>query len=343
MTPLQHLNDLFVTLFADTAALRRFLAFHAPDVRHEVPDSTLADAAFTASDMLLRRNAVTPALIRALIDLAPGRRVQIEAVARVLRVTPVDPVGLDDDVCDVLLVTVTDIETRTALDAMARATGQPATMRFGGEKTYFRCGRLGGAAVMLVRSEMGSDGVGAAVTTVRDAIAEVRPAAIVMLGLAFGVEPTRQSLGDVLISKQIQGYDLRRVGTDGKDGTPVVTMRGDRVSASPKLLDRFRTAGLTWTRARVSAGLLLSGQTLVDHVGYRDGLRALAPEAIGGEMEGAGVYAAAGRIDWILVKAICDWADGEKHVDKLARQTTAAENAAELVVAAIAQGGFARG
>ena len=64
------------------------------------------------------------------------------------------------------------------------------------------------------------------------------------------------------------------------------------------------------------------------------------PEAIGGEMEGAGVYAAAGKTDWILVKAICDWADGTKHVDKEARQKAAATNAAELVVEAIGQGGF---
>ena len=32
-------------------------------------------------------------------------------------------------------------------------------------------------------------------------------------------------------------------------------------------------------------------------------------------MEGAGLAAAAGRVGvpWILVKAICDWGDGQKH------------------------------
>jgi len=32
-------------------------------------------------------------------------------------------------------------------------------------------------------------------------------------------------------------------------------------------------------------------------------------------MEGAGLWAAADRaqIEWILVKAVCDWGDGKKH------------------------------
>ena len=39
-------------------------------------------------------------------------------------------------------------------------------------------------------------------------------------------------------------------------------------------------------------------------------------------MEGTGVYAAAYRnkVDWILVKAICDWADGNKDQEKEVRQ-----------------------
>lgn len=39
------------------------------------------------------------------------------------------------------------------------------------------------------------------------------------------------------------------------------------------------------------------------------------PQAIGGEIEGVGLAAAAVRhgVPWIIVKAICDWADGEKH------------------------------
>ena len=57
---------------------------------------------------------------------------------------------------------------------------------------------------------------------------------------------------------------------------------------------------------------------------FRDQLLALEPEAIGGEMEGIGLYTAAQgeKVDWILVKAICDWADGNKETDKTSKAST---------------------
>jgi nucleoside phosphorylase len=65
----------------------------------------------------------------------------------------------------------------------------------------------------------------------------------------------------------------------------------------------------------------------------------MEPEAIGGDMEGAGLYAAAGvaKVDWILVKAICDWADGNKNDDA---QQLAAHNAADFVRHVIQLGGW---
>ena len=49
---------------------------------------------------------------------------------------------------------------------------------------------------------------------------------------------------------------------------------------------------------------------------------------------GAGLYVSSydNKVDWIVIKAICDWADGNKGVDKMARQKLAAKNAAEFVV-----------
>ena len=68
----------------------------------------------------------------------------------------------------------------------------------------------------------------------------------------------------------------------------------------------------------------------------------LAPEARGGEMEAAGLYTAASErnIDWIVVKGICDWADGEKQVDKRKRQLIAATNASRFSIRCLSQGGF---
>ena len=85
-----------------------------------------------------------------------------------------------------------------------------------------------------------------------------------------------------------------------------------------------------WQGAKAHFGLVLSGEKLINDPHTRDVLLEAQPEAIGGEMEGAGLYAAAreAKVDWILVKAICDWADGNKNDDA---QPLAAHNAAQFV------------
>jgi len=72
---------------------------------------------------------------------------------------------------------------------------------------------------------------------------------------------------------------------------------------------------------------------LVDSRSLRDELSAQHPQAIGGEMEGAGVYAAAAdaKVDWIVVKAIADWGF-DKSDD---HQEAAARNAAAFVIHAV--------
>src|SRR5579884_2158379 len=134
-----------------------------------------------------------------------------------------------------------------------------------------------------------------------------------MVGIAFGLRPGKQQLGDILVSRQIMAYELQRVGSDD-EGNLVVRPRGDRPQASPRLLNLFRDGEIDWEGAPLHFGLVLSGEKVVDNPNFRAELLRLEPEAIGGEMEGAGLYAAAlrNRVDWILVKAICDWADGKK-------------------------------
>ena len=100
---------------------------------------------------------------------------------------------------------------------------------------------------------------------------------------------------------------------------------------------RLPCADLLWDGAKVRFGVVLTGEKLVDNIDFRDQLRSFEPEAIGGEMEGAGLYVACQdkKVDWILIKAICDWADGNKAQDKDLRQQTAAQNAAEFVLYAL--------
>jgi nucleoside phosphorylase len=96
---------------------------------------------------------------------------------------------------------------------------------------------------------------------------------------------------------------------------------------------------VNWDQAKVHFGLILTGEKLVDNIDFRNQLGQFEPEAVGGEMEGAGLYVACQdkKVDWILVKAICDWADGRKNRNKQKRQTLAANNASRFVVHALEQ------
>jgi nucleoside phosphorylase len=242
---------------------------------------------------------------------------------------------------DVLLVTVTEVEAKAIFDALREESDYTVPRRFIENNAYYDLGFIGGARTFMVQSEMGTAGPSGALLTIQEGIRVLSPAAVVMVGIAFGVDPKKQQIGDILISQQILAYELQRVGS-GPAGELVIRLRGDRPQAPPRMLARFRSGALDWEGPSLRFGLILSGDKLVDNQDFRDQLRILEPEAIGGEMEGAGLYAAAQRnkVDWILVKAICDWADGQKHRNKSQRQRKAARNAATFTIHVLRQSGF---
>jgi nucleoside phosphorylase len=230
---------------------------------------------------------------------------------------------------DILLVTVTEIETKAVLRFFRQNKDYAYKQYFIGTKTYYELDTMNGDALtFLVQSEMGVSGTGSSLLTVHESIQALGPSYVIMVGIAFGFDPHKQRIGDILVSQQLCGYEHQRHGTT-HDGSPTIISRGDRVTASVKLLSRFRSGSLDWSEQphqsrrghwgkRVEFGAILSGEKLVDNVDFRNQLRALEPQAIGGEMEGFGLYVAAqnARVDWILVKAICDWADGNKSTEK---------------------------
>jgi nucleoside phosphorylase len=234
---------------------------------------------------------------------------------------------------DVLIVTVTDVESQAVMEVFREATGKSSKPESSGDGHYLDLGEIKGSRVFMALSGMGAGGIGGAQESIRRAIDALSPDAVIMVGIAFGVDEQKQEIGDVLLSERLMLYDLQRRGTDA-DGKVHIIPRGDRPSAAPRLVNWLRVADLQWKQAEIRRGLVLSGEHLVDNVDHRAELLGLEEEAIGGEMEGAGLYVACqnGKVDWVLVKAICDWADGKKEVDRKARQEKAAHNAAAFVL-----------
>ena len=134
-----------------------------------------------------------------------------------------------------------------------------------------------------------------------------------MVGIAFGVDDGKQAIGDILVSENLRCYEPERVGTHevSRNSSRAVTGHACILLAPQPPEERRFEGG---RGAPVRFGVVLTGEMLVDNLDVRRRVCALEPEAIGGEMEGSGLYAACQneKVDWILVKAICDWADGDK-------------------------------
>jgi len=151
-----------------------------------------------------------------------------------------------------------------------------------------------------------------------------------MIGIAFGVDEKKQKIGDVLVSEGVLPYNNKRVGEK-------TIQRGLPAPASKILLNRFKSLK-TWQYlindsifAEKIISPILSGEELIDNIDRRNELIKEFPVSKGGEMEGAGLFAACdGNVDWILVKGICDFADGNKSMNKKENQEIAINSALSL-------------
>jgi nucleoside phosphorylase len=236
---------------------------------------------------------------------------------------------------NVLLVTANRIETESILNIAKLKYQLSFTRNFFGDHTIYALGPIGGINLFLVQSEAGSIGPSGSALTVNDAISYIKPQSIILVGIAFGLQPEKQKIGDILVSKQMQLYELQK---RNENRIKQIISRGDKPPSSPRLLDRFRSGVINWSEIDVHFGLLLSGEKLSNSTTFTKELLDEAPEAIGAEMEGAGLFSVAykRKIDWIVVKSIVDW--GFNKTDS--HQKLGAENASKFVLFVISQGGF---
>lgn len=236
----------------------------------------------------------------------------------------------------IVLFTVNSNESHALLDAFV-GKGQSAQQVVKDRLIYNDMGIHGGCRIVHMVCEMGAGGIGASQQRTGQAIGHWQPKAVIAVGIAFGLDETKQQIGDVLVSTQIQDYELGRVNENG-----TLTPRGDKPSSANILLNRFRQTDINENRRtkdwpKVQFGLILSGQKLVDNLDYRESLKALFTDAIGGEMEAVGLYVSASpaKVDWIVVKAICDWGHNKNQANKDVWQKLAAKNAARVLKAVL--------
>lgn len=214
-----------------------------------------------------------------------------------------------------LIITATQIELETAQKHLNPLEDEVIKI-YHGNNTFY-CGKYGVFTCAIVKTDnMGSVSSGAALQTTTESIKSLKPKAVIMAGIALGKSKEKQKLGDILVSKSVIIYEPSRQNNDGS-----IHYRGSKPEADRVLINRFTQDNEHHycfnslnKKVNIIPGPLLSGEKLIDSSEFKAKLFEDHPDAIGGEMEAAGVYVAcySEGIPWIIIKSICDWADGEK-------------------------------
>lgn len=217
---------------------------------------------------------------------------------------------------DVVLITATDTELKAVLNSLQPDPDREKILLvYSTAETYY-IGQFGAWKAVVTKCRMGSTGEGSVILATEQAQRLWHPRAIIMVGIAFGKNPRKQRIGDVLVASQIISYEQQRIGEQAQ-----IEYRGSITPSNTTLLNRFENVQ-NWqfirpdgSNAKIYVKPILSGEKLVDDPVFKAQLFEQFPQASGGEMEGAGLCAASGRVGtaWILVKSICDWGDGKKH------------------------------
>lgn len=226
----------------------------------------------------------------------------------------------------ILFVTATDTESVALHTTMTPLPDEEYLIETKKDNNTYYIGKFGHYTIVHVEcTDMGSSSSGGSIITISNAINHTSPKFVLMIGIAFGINEEKQNIGDVLVSKTITSYEVKRLGQENS------IWRGSKVEATLTLRNNFKNIkGWNYilpngNKANLNVCEILSGEKLVDNYDYREQLKFDFPDAKGGEMEGVGLYAACNNnnVDWILVKSICDYADGEKREGKKEKQALA--------------------
>lgn len=251
--------------------------------------------------------------------------------------------------CDLLLF----VATSTEFDELKKAAtdlGLPWRKEASATGEFWNIGTLGGYRVVVVRTEMGAIGPTGSTRQAHFYLAATQAQGIVCLGMAFGISRQHQPVGTVLVSDSLFPYDVRDVVVDpDRAGSWIYRYDPEAPSyaattypAKPDLRDRLRRHAATTALSHpVQFGCLLTGSARIRCLAYRNELvrrcADVAPNIVGGEMEGLGLLSLAERERpyWIVVKGVCDFADEQQIGDAKANRRLACGNAARFVLGAL--------
>lgn len=236
----------------------------------------------------------------------------------------------------ILLVTSAEIEKNKVNEVLKPLNGQTEILQYNIDNYEFYIGKFGNYDVIHVQTKIGSLGEGASTLTIDKALNIWKIQMVVMIGIAFGRgADCNQKIGDVLISKDIYMYEKYKI-KEKKDGTINYKHLSNPYSNAGKILVKKFEDDCVWEnsnslRPKIHFGTIASGEKIIDSITEKNKLLKLGDTTyiIGGEMEATGLVAACSNNnirEWIVIKGISDWGDGNKVKNKEENQKMAINN-----------------
>ncbi|CAH3113177.1 unnamed protein product [Porites lobata] len=172
--------------------------------------------------------------------------------------------------------------------------------------------------VALLRCNEGSIGPSSSLIAVKNAAPILQPKAVISVGACSGLNPDKTKLGDVVVSAKLTTY-ASKVVTSEQDQWAGMSSHVSKLFSKIILncADGWQAPLKNPEDRQVKVhcnGEFLSGPEEIRAQWRRKELVDRHPLAAVVEMEGEGVFAAAfdSQLEWLIVKGIADFADGEQ-------------------------------
>ena len=222
-----------------------------------------------------------------------------------------------------LILTITALEFDAVLQYLEPPTGQDKILWALIKHNYYYVGRCGHYTVVVFA--VYNAGMAHTMNYVHEALQLFHCQWVINVGIAWGADPQKHRMGDVLVANQVVNLD------DVKKTQGRIIQRGAQPRIDPRMNAIVNKTKQLWEEGEekngVHIGLYLGSNSLLNDPEVKKRILERYEEAIGGEMESFGIYEASnfGEIPWIIIKGVSDWGDGNKQdgFHKLATQNAA--------------------
>lgn len=226
----------------------------------------------------------------------------------------------------IMIVTANEVERDTLFGFFAKNT-EYSIIRIGKKNIIYSFFKIGNNNVVHVEpTSTGSYTKGGIAKIIKKALKVVKPSIVLSVGVAFGLRPDKDTIGDVLIGRQHFSYDKGTKISEGK----IDIKRLHIEEPDEYMLCRVQAMiptetpiyGYLGNEFKVVLGNMLTGEFVIDFKDFND--MVFSPfksfGVVGGEMEAYGLFEEVKqkkKVHCLLMKGICDWGSNKNAVKEI--------------------------